>query len=235
MDEKENEEQACEQWQEGLKKLGARVLGGVRLEAERLNGGPRLVPACNSGLTPGNYWIPHRICQPLSSLLFCFFRIVLALLCLTGSFCSCTIDLPSTFLSFGVRLPSPPFPRHFSLPSHLPVPPMSCLLMSWALASSLFFHFPWQSAVALFRWARLKCSTWDDKTTLLLQWCFFFVVVVFLSSPSNTLLILFSVSLSLPRNSYSLCSCCLLIMSYGQPHAKGVLKPCRRLRARRYG
>ena len=138
MDEKENEEQACEQWQEGLKKLGARVLGGVRLEAERLNGGPRLVPACNSGLTPGNYWIPHRICQPLSSLLFCFFRIVLALLCLTGSFCSCTIDLPSTFLSFGVRLPSPPFPRHFSLPSHLPVPPMPCLLMSWALASRLF-------------------------------------------------------------------------------------------------
>lgn len=72
-------------------------------------------------------------------LFFLFFiRIVLALLCLPGSFCSCTTNLPSTFLSFGVRLPSPLFPHHFSLPSHLPGPPLSCLLMSWALASRLF-------------------------------------------------------------------------------------------------
>lgn len=55
------------------KTTGRGVLEGVRLEAERLNGGPRLVPACNCGLSRGNYWIPHRISQPLSSLLSFFY------------------------------------------------------------------------------------------------------------------------------------------------------------------
>lgn len=31
------------------------ILNGVILEAQRLNRGPRLVPACNSGLIHGNY------------------------------------------------------------------------------------------------------------------------------------------------------------------------------------
>lgn len=133
------------------KTTGYEILKGVVLEAQRLNRGPRLVPACNTGLIHGNYWILHH---PF----FFFFFQLLALPCLSDSLYLCTINLPSTFLSFGVWLPSPPFSHHFSLPFHLLMP--HCLVSSHhglsPLASVLCSCFLWQSAVALFRWARLK-------------------------------------------------------------------------------
>lgn len=151
---------------------------GVRLEAERLNGGPRLVPACNCGLTRGNYWIPHRISQPLSSLLFFFIRIVLALLCLPGSFCSCTINLPSTFLSFGsfgfsVAVSPPRSPTVLS--PHVMGPRLSPLLSAFTSPGSLrSLCSDGQGLNAALEMIRPLCSCSGG---------FFFVVVVFLSSP----------------------------------------------------
>lgn len=162
-------------------------------------------------------------------LFFLFFiRIVLALLCLPGSFCSCTTNLPSTFLSFGsfgfsVAVSPPRSPTVLS--PHVMGPRLSPLLSAFTSPGSLrSLCSDGQGLNAALEMIRPLCSCSGVSFC-----CCIFII------PSNTLLILFSVSLSLPRNSYSLFSCCLLIVSYGQPHARGVLKPSRRLRARRYG
>lgn len=133
---------------------GYEILKGVILEAQRLNREARLVPACNSGLTHGNYWILHHLfnCCHLSFFSYCS----LSPLSLTHS---AHVPLTSHQL-FSVWRLAPISTLFSSLLFTIspPCAPLSCLLSSRAFSSRLCSRscFPWQSAVALFRWARLK-------------------------------------------------------------------------------
>lgn len=133
-------------------------------------------------------------------LFFLFFiRIVLALLCLPGSFCSCTTNLPSTFLSFGsfgfsVAVSPPRSPTVLS--PHVMGPRLSPLLSAFTSPGSLrSLCSDGQGLNAALEMIRPLCSCSGG---------FFFVVVVFLSSPLT------------PSSSFflSLCLCLAILTLY---------------------
>lgn len=109
------------------KSAGYKILTGVILEAHRLNRGSRLVPACNTELIHGNYWILHHLSELLSLFL------LHTVLCLSDSLCPCNINLLCQFWCFTPI--STPF-SSFLFTFHLLMP--HCLVSSH---HGLFFLF----------------------------------------------------------------------------------------------
>lgn len=190
----------------------------------RLNRGPRLVPACNSGLIHGNYWILH---QPFFSIaVFSFF-----------SYCSPSSVSPTlsahvpltshqlfSVLAFGSHLHPFLITSLYHFTSSCPTV-LSPLIMGFLL-SPLF------SALASSSSLQSLCSDGQGLNAtleMIIPLCscsgvFFFCCIFIISS--NTLLILFfSLCLCL-AHFFALCCSHCLILSYGHPHARGMLKPC---------